>query len=84
MPLTVIRGGPETYLAAIARINAAQQKVVVIPGVQSSPYYYWTGSPWTKTLTAHNYRKQLLLIGLVRPEDYRDCPSCTTAIPHGT
>jgi hypothetical protein len=71
---SVIKIGPEKYLDQINRVNRTQDDVLVIPGVQSSPFYYWSGSLLSKDLTAHNYRKELLLIGMKRPEDYRDLP----------
>lgn len=71
---SIIQSGPEKYLDAIDRVNADQNDVVVIPGVQSSPFYYWTGNPFRNSLTAHNYRKELLLIGLQEAQDYENLP----------
>jgi hypothetical protein len=71
---SIIKIGPEKYLAEIKRQNRRQADVIVIPGVQSSPFYYWTGSPFKKNLTAHDYRKELLLIGMQDAEDYRQLP----------
>jgi hypothetical protein len=71
---SVLKTGPEKYLSEIARINRKQTEVLVIPGVQSSPFYYWTGSPFKKNLTAHNYRKELLIIGMPSPKDYKQLP----------
>ena len=71
---SVLRAGPETYLSEIERLNRQQQSVLIIPGVQSSPFYYWEGSPLNGKLTAHNYRKELLLVGLTSPDDYYRLP----------
>jgi hypothetical protein len=71
---SVLKSGPEHYLGEIARLNAAQDAVRVVPGVQSSPFYHWRGSPWRGDLTAHDYHKELLLVGMPRPEDYRRLP----------
>ena len=71
---SVLQRGPETYLAAIQRANDLQNNVIVIPGVQSSPFYYWTGSPVRRNLEAHDYRKELLLIGLDDARDYKHLP----------
>jgi hypothetical protein len=71
---SILASGPEKYLSEIRRLNQQQKDVVVIPGAQSSPFYYWSGSPWKKSLTAHDYRKELLLVGLQAPEDYRGLP----------
>lgn len=71
---SVIKNGPKKFLDQVARVNQMQNQVLVIPGVQSSPFYYWTGSPLGKNLTAHDYRKELLLVGMQSPEDYQGLP----------
>ena len=71
---SVIQIGPEAYLADIERLNARQKSVIIIPGVQSSPFYYWGGSPFGRGLTAYGYRKELLLVGLSSPDDYSSLP----------
>jgi len=71
---SVTKLGPEKYLSMISQVNQRQKDVVVVPGVQSSPFYYWTGSVLGENLTAHNYHKELLLIGMLSADDYRDLP----------
>jgi len=71
---SVIENGPDKYLKGINLINQGQKDVLVIPGVQSSPFYYWTGSPFDGGLTAHQYRKEMLLVGMNDPEDYMNLP----------
>ena len=71
---SIIKRGPRRYLAEIERLNNLQDDVILIPGVQSSPFYFWTGSPFKDDLTAHNYRKELLLIGMPNPQDYQQLP----------
>jgi hypothetical protein len=71
---SVINMGPKKYLDAITQINKKQKDVLVIPGVQSSPFYYWSGSPFKGNLTAHDYRKELLLIGMMKADDYINLP----------
>ena len=71
---SVIRMGPEKYLARIASVNARQKEVLVIPGVQSSPFYYWSGIPFREDFTANSYRTELLVAGLDKASDYRNLP----------
>jgi len=66
--------GSEKYLAEIERLNRQQPSVLIIPGIQSSPFYYWTGKPFGKGLTAHNFRKELLIVGVSNPDDYYNLP----------
>jgi hypothetical protein len=47
---------------------------LIIPGVQSSPFYYWTGNPFGQGLTAHDFRKEVLIVGMSNPDDYCDLP----------
>ena len=72
---SVMTAGPENYLAEIERLNRQQQSVIIIPGVESSPFYYWTGSPFGKGLTAHDFHKDLLIVGMSNPDDYYNLPS---------
>jgi len=43
---SVSLAGPQMYLSEIQRLNKQQQSVLIIPGVQSSPFYYWKGNPF--------------------------------------
>jgi hypothetical protein len=71
---SVLKAGPQNYLAAIERLNRQQPSVLIIPGVQSSPFYYWSGSPFGRGLTAHDFRKELLIVGMSEPGDYHKLP----------
>jgi hypothetical protein len=71
---SVLQAGPQIYLSEIQRLNNQQKSVLIIPGVQSSPFYYWKGNPFDEGLSAHNYRKELLLIGLSSSDDYYQLP----------
>ena len=46
----------------------------MIPGSESVPYYYWTGSYFQKNLTAHDHEKRILTIGMENPGDYENLP----------
>jgi len=71
---SIQQAGPHKFLQAIGQINNRQKDVIVIPGAQSSPFYYWTGSPFKKNLVAHDYRKEILLVGMNSAEDYANLP----------
>ena len=71
---SVLKAGPQSYLGAIEKLNRQQQTVLLIPGVQSSPFYYWTGTPFGQGLTAHDFRKELLIVGMSEPDDYQKLP----------
>jgi len=71
---SIQQAGPHKFLQAIEQVNDRQKDVIVIPGAQSSPFYYWTGSPFQKNLVAHDYRKELLLVGMNCAKDYASLP----------
>ena len=71
---SVLLAGPENYLAEIERLNRQQPSVLIIPGVESAPFYYWTGTPFGNGLTARNFRKELLIVGMSDPDDYYNLP----------
>jgi hypothetical protein len=71
---SVLKNGPEKYLAEIRGVNESHPNVLLIPGVESTPYYFWTGQPWKKDLTLNDWHKHLLVAGLYHPDDYRRLP----------
>lgn len=71
---SVLQKGPEAFLMAVAAANAHQNDVLLIPGTEVTPYYYWTGSLLGGTLTMYDAQKNILILGLYRPEDYREIP----------
>ena len=66
--------GIERYLDEIAAAQSRHPKLIILPGVEVAPYYYWTGSLLGRTLTMHNAQRNLLVLGLTKPEDYRSLP----------
>jgi len=66
--------GAETYLRAVAGIRRQFPEAIVIPGTESTPFYYWTGSPFTGNLTANDHERRILTIGLEKPDDYKTLP----------
>lgn len=71
---SVLEHGVDRYLAEIAAVQARHQRVLLIPGIEVAPHYYWTGSLVDRNLTMHNAQKNLLVFGLARPEDYAALP----------
>jgi len=72
---SLLSRGPEAFLAAIKAVNARQQHVLLIPGAEVIPEYYWTGNLFAGTLTMHDAQKNILVFGLYQPEDYRELPA---------
>jgi hypothetical protein len=71
---SVLPKDPRAFLAAVHAANEKQRDVLIIPGVETIPHYFWTGNLLGGTLTMHNAQKNVLALGLYRAEDYQALP----------
>ena len=71
---SINKGGAKNYLNSIRDAEKNHPDMIIIPGSETAPFYYWTGSYFRKNLTAHNHEKRILTIGLENAEDYRGLP----------
>lgn len=67
--------GIKRYLKEIEEAQKRYPDLVIIPGVESAPFYYWSGSLFENNLKMHNWHKHILVIGLEEVSDYRNLPS---------
>ncbi len=72
---SVLRYGFARYVNEIAAAQARHPGVLLIPGVEVAPYYYWSGSLWRGDLAMHDAQKNLLVVGLTDPEKYATLPA---------
>lgn len=72
---SVRRPGKTQWLRAVEAAQARVPEVILIPGVEVMPYYYWSGSPLTGDLTMWDAQKNLLVVGLSKPEHYERIPA---------
>ncbi|MDH5761405.1 MAG: SH3 domain-containing protein [Nitrospinota bacterium] len=70
----LLDNGAATYLSEINQIDQSDDTLVLVPGVESAPFYYWSGNPLDENLVAHNWDKHLLIIGLPNSRDYEEIP----------
>jgi len=61
---SVLDLGIDRYLARVAQARAANPRVLIVPGVEVLPHYYWTGSPLALDMAVHETQKNLLVFGL--------------------
>lgn len=80
---SILQKGPEAFLRAVEAVNARQKEVLFIPGVETIPHYYWTGSLLQGSLTMFDAQKNILALGLYRPEDYWQLPVAGNAAATG-
>ena len=72
---SVLRRGIGPWLQSIETAQAPSPDVILIPGVEVVPYYYWTGSLFRGDLTLRDSQKNLLAVGLDKEEDYLKIPA---------
>ena len=71
---SINKGGPENYLNMIESASKKYPNSILIPGAESAPFYYWRGSYFKKNLTACDWERHLLIVGLEEPKDYKELP----------
>lgn len=75
---SVMTYGIENYLNLIKSINQKYKDVIIIDGVQTNPFYYWSGNFFKGSLTLNNRNKDMLVIGLGNADYYKNMPSIVT------
>src|SRR5213594_1442365 len=71
---SIMNSGVDRYFEAIREVNRRHPDVLVVPGVEVVPHYYWTGSLIGKDLTMHDSQKNILVVGLPSETDYKRLP----------
>ena len=66
--------GADRFIQAIREAEKKYPGMIIVPGSETAPFYYWTGNLLTGTLTAHDHEKRLLTVGMETPEDYENLP----------
>lgn len=66
--------GIEKYLNYIKRMNEKYENIVIIDGVQTAPFYYWSGNFFKKTMALNNRNKDMLVVGLSNSKAYKNMP----------
>ena len=71
---SINKTGSGNYLDAIQSASKKYPEMILIPGAESAPFYYWKGNYLRKNLTVCDWEKHLILIGLDKPEDFKELP----------
>ena len=66
--------GVEAYLRAVELENLKHENVLIIPGLQVNPHYYWRGSPFQKEWELYNANKDMILLGFKDISDWAEIP----------
>ena len=62
-----VHGRLDEYFGRVAQAQTLRPRVLLVPGVEVMPHYFWTGSPLTLAMTLNGTQKNLLVFGLDRP-----------------
>ncbi len=72
---SVYTSGVSPYLKTVLGADEKHPRAVIIPGVTTTPFYYWTGSPFQGDLTARQWHTRMMVFGMNnRPEAFEDLP----------
>lgn len=72
---SVFNYGIGRYLKEIEDAQKENPDMVLIPGVESAPFYYWEDNPLKGNLKIYNWHKHMLVIGLGKVNDYKNLPN---------
>ena len=71
---SVLERGASGFISEINDNDRQIKKTLLIPGVETVPFYYWSGSNFDKNLTAHNWDKHLFIVGMRTTSEYEQLP----------
>lgn len=71
---SVFKYGVENYFKLIQQANSLANDIIIIDGVESIPFYYWSGSYFRDTLALNDRGKHMLVIGMNDVNAYKDMP----------
>ena len=72
---SLLKNGAKNYLDEIERVGKKYPDMLIIPGIESAPFYYWTGSVFFNNLTAHKWENHIGIVGLESPKDIEGLPT---------
>lgn len=77
---SIYQFGIKNYLQKIKAINE-KSRVLLIPGAEVSPFYFWDGHLISKNLVLKNWHRHILVFGLFDEKDYKSLPTVSNNIP---
>ncbi|MEE9274798.1 MAG: PHP domain-containing protein [bacterium] len=70
---SVLKIGVDLYFNAIEKLQRENPGMVILPGIETAPFYYVSGDPIFGKLKIHDWRRHILMVGLGR-EAVRNLP----------
>ena len=71
---SINKSGAANFLNTIEQASQKYPEMILIPGTEAAPFYYWRGSYFKKNLTVCDWERHLLIVGLTKPKDYEELP----------
>jgi hypothetical protein len=71
---SVFKYGIRRYLKEVKDLQAENPEMIIIPGAESAPFYYWQGSIFKNSFTLKDWHKHILTLGLEDPGAYQNIP----------
>lgn len=71
---SVLKGGASNYLLKIDRLQKKNPEILLFPGLEVAPYYYWEGNPFHHNLVLRDWHKHLLVFGLEKATKIKNLP----------
>ncbi len=71
---SILKYGAKRYLNEFKEIQKNNPDLVVIPGTESAPFYYWSGDLFHSNLEIRDWHKHIIAIGLENARDFEHLP----------
>ena len=69
---SVLKFGVRKYLDELKSVAGKNPDVIIICGLETSPFYYWEGN-FLKPV-CRDYNKHIIVLGLTEPDDFENMP----------
>ena len=71
---SILSYGVEKYFQELKAVDKKYDDIIVIPGADIAPFYFWEGWPLPNKIKCNQYSQQLTVFGIDSPEFYRKIP----------
>ncbi len=72
---SIFKYGIQRYLKEIGDFQKKNKDLLLVPGIESAPFYYWQGGPFGEKFKIMDWHKHVIAIGLDNPDELRNLPA---------
>lgn len=72
---SIFKVGFSRYLEAIGEEANNNRDIILLAGLETAPFYYWQGAPYSREFKICDWHKHLLVFGLWSEKDYQGLPT---------